>query len=90
MVIPNPTLPSTKNIKKLQCRPSKSRKSSKNTDVHLGELVRGATGDLGNAEEGELGLEFLQLGQKVGLRLLAQLVHLDPRSDLGFTRSSRG
>lgn len=32
-----------------------------NRSAHLGKLVRGATGDLGHAETGKLGLEVLEL-----------------------------
>lgn len=46
--------------------------------VHLGELVGGAAGDLGDAEEGELRLEVLELTLEVRLVLPPQLVHLDP------------
>ena len=45
--------------------------------IHLGQLVGGTASDLGYAEESELGLEILQLRQKVGLGLLPQLVYLD-------------
>lgn len=48
-------------------------------DVHLGELVRSATGDLGDAEEGELRLEVLQLVQQIDLGLLPQFMNLNPR-----------
>ena len=35
----------------------------------LGEFVRSTAGDLGNAEEGELRLEILELAQELGLGL---------------------
>lgn len=37
--------------------------------AHLGELVGGAAGDLGDAEEGELRLEVLELGLQLRLVL---------------------
>ena len=46
--------------------------------AHLGELVGGAAGDLGNAEEGELRLELLELCLQLRLVLRPQLWHLDP------------
>jgi hypothetical protein len=46
--------------------------------VHLGQLVGGAAGDLGDAEEGELGLELLELRLQLRLVLPPELVHLDP------------
>jgi hypothetical protein len=49
--------------------------------VHLGQLVGGAAGDLGDAEEGELGLEFLELRLQLRLVLPPKLVHLDPGCD---------
>ena len=45
--------------------------------VHLGELVGGAAGDLGDAEEGELRLEVLERTLQLRLVLPPQLVHLD-------------
>lgn len=45
--------------------------------LDLGELVGGAAGDLGDAEEGELRLEVLELTLEVRLVLPPQLVHLD-------------
>ena len=46
--------------------------------AHLGELVGGSAGDLGHAEEGELGLELLELRLQLRLVLHPELVHLDP------------
>jgi hypothetical protein len=46
--------------------------------AHLGELVGCPTGDLGDAEEGELGLELLELPLQLRLVLPPELVHLDP------------
>lgn len=46
--------------------------------LDLGELVGGAAGDLGNAEEGELRLELLELRLQFSPALSPQLVHLDP------------
>lgn len=45
--------------------------------LHLGELVGGAAGDFGDAEEGELRLEILELAQEIGLGLPPQLMDLD-------------
>lgn len=47
-------------------------------NVHLGELVGGTAGDLGDTEEGELRLEVLELALQLRLVLPPQLVHLDP------------
>jgi hypothetical protein len=47
--------------------------------VHLGELVGCTAGDFSNPEEGELGLEVLELSEELLLCLAAKLVHLDPR-----------
>ncbi|CAL9165865.1 unnamed protein product [Musa hybrid cultivar] len=46
---------------------------------HLGELVGCATGDFGDAEEGKLVLEVLQLGLELRLGLPPKLVNLNPR-----------
>lgn len=47
--------------------------------IHLRELVRLFTSDLGDAKQSELRFEILQLAKKIGLRLPPQLVHLNPR-----------
>ena len=49
--------------------------------VHLGELVGGTAGDLGDAEEAELVLEVLELVMKLRPRLPPELVDLNPRCD---------
>jgi hypothetical protein len=45
--------------------------------LHLGELVGGAAGDLGDTEEREFGLELLELRLQLRPALPPQLVHLD-------------
>ena len=47
--------------------------------VHLGELVGGTAGHLGDSEKGELSFQILELAQQIRLRLLSQLMNLDPR-----------
>ncbi|CAL9758378.1 unnamed protein product [Musa acuminata subsp. burmannicoides] len=64
---------------------NKMRTNKRTTDQggedpsHLGELVGCATGDFGDAEEGKLVLEVLQLGLELRLGLPPKLVNLNPR-----------
>ncbi|RZR73037.1 hypothetical protein BHM03_00019448 [Ensete ventricosum] len=58
--------------------------------VHLGELVGGTAGDLGDAEEAELVLEVLELVMKLRPRLPPELVDLNPHCDGGSAVRSNG
>ena len=53
-------------------------------NLHLGELVWGASSDLGNTQSSQLLLELLQLCLELTLALVAQLVRLE----LGCTNIS--
>jgi len=44
-----------------------SHRAGKKTASHLSELVGRSTGDLGDPQGSQLGLEFIELGEEVGL-----------------------
>lgn len=48
-------------------RPSVSTEQERKTASHLSELVGRSTGDLGDPQGSQLGLEFIELGEEVGL-----------------------
>ncbi|RZR78442.1 hypothetical protein BHM03_00003786 [Ensete ventricosum] len=65
-------------VMKLHLGTSVGQRSQEINRLHLGELVGGTAGDLGNAEKAKFVLQVLQLALQFRLRLPSEFVDLNP------------